>query len=218
MATIPDTRAGKIEFYQSHLEAWAQDPPAIGLSAGEVAELAALVDSARAGFLEQGQARNAAMAATLAFHTRVAAMHTHGAGLLATIKAFAESGGDPGVYIRAKIPAPAIPSKAPPPGTPANFRAQLRGDGALSLSWKCKNPRGTEGTIYEVMRQVRGEAGFRYIGAVGVKRFTDDTLPAGAAEVHYRITAVRSTARGKSALFVVNLGVASPALRAREAA
>jgi hypothetical protein len=46
-----------------------------------------------------------------------------------------------------------------------------------------------------------------FVGASGVKSFVDDTLPSGASPVTYQITAVRSTARGNPAQFVVNFGV-----------
>ena len=59
-----------------------------------------------------------------------------------------------------------------------------------------------------MQRRVGGaNATFVYIGASGLKSFTDDTLPAGSASVTYQITAVRSTARGNPARFTVNFGV-----------
>lgn len=42
---------------------------------------------------------------------------------------------------------------------------------------------------------------------IGVKTFLDETLPTGSAPVTYKITAVRSTARGNPAQFTVNFGV-----------
>ncbi|MCC6660920.1 MAG: hypothetical protein IT437_08545 [Phycisphaerales bacterium] len=67
-------------------------------------------------------------------------------------------------------------------------------------------PTGSVGTIYEVQRKI-GNAGFQFIGGIGVKTFLDETLPTGSAPVTYKITAVRSTARGNSAQFTVNFGV-----------
>jgi hypothetical protein len=61
------------------------------------------------------------------------------------------------------------------------------------------------GTIYEVKRAAGGGS-MEFVGASGVKTFTDDTLPMGASPVTYQITAVRSTARGNPAQFVVNFG------------
>ena len=48
-----------------------------------------------------------------------------------------------------------------------------------------------------------------YIGDAGAKRFVDATVPAGTAQVTYQIQAIRSTAAGAWATFVVNIGVGS---------
>jgi hypothetical protein len=52
-----------------------------------------------------------------------------------------------------------------------------------------------------------GASAFTFVGASGVKSFTDDTLVSGASPVTYQITAVRSTSRGNPAQFTVNFGV-----------
>ena len=78
--------------------------------------------------------------------------------------------------------------------------------GTLELKWKCANPAGTQGTMYEVLRKVGTAASFSFVGGSGVKSFTDDTLPIGVSPVRYQITAVRSTSRGKPAQFIVNFG------------
>jgi len=51
-----------------------------------------------------------------------------------------------------------------------------------------------------------------FVGASGVKTFTDETLPSGSAPVTYQITAVRSTSRGNPAQFTVNFGIGGPGL------
>ena len=50
MHLVPETRIGKIEFYQTHLTFWAQDPPSIGLTSDAVDELQTLVDEARQAY------------------------------------------------------------------------------------------------------------------------------------------------------------------------
>lgn len=84
-------------------------------------------------------------------------------------------------------------------------------NGALELKWKCNNPSGTQGTIYEVKRQI-GTGPLVFFGASGVKSFTDDTLPAGSTPSTYQITAIRSTARGNPAQFTVNFGIGGSGL------
>lgn len=217
MGTTPKTRVGRIEFYEAHLPAWKAHGGAIGLSAGSVDDLSALTASARAAYEQQRLAEAALRAATAKFHERVAAMHQGagaGADMLRTIRAFAESTNDPGVYNLAQIPPPAVPGVVGAPGTPFDFRVRLLQNGAIELKWKCRHPRGAEGTVYEVRRCVDGPSGggggggaFAFVGSVGAgKTFADETVPAGSASVTYQVTAVRSTGRGAPARFTVRFG------------
>lgn len=217
MGVVPDSRLGKIEFYEAHALAggpWAANAAAIGLTPASVTALGTLTTAARTAFNAAEAARQSAKSATQAFYDAVRAMHSGpGAGqdMIDTIRNFAETKNMPNVYVLAQIPPPADPSTAPPPGTPFEFRVSLLQNGALELKWKCNNPSGTQGTIYEVKRSIGGGA-LNFVGATGVKSFTDDMLPSGSAPVTYQITAVRSTARGNPAQFTVNFGIGGPGL------
>jgi len=217
MGIVPDTRLGKIEFYEAHALAggpWASNAAGIGLLPAAVTSLGTLTTQARAAFNAAEAARQAAKAATQNFHDKVRALHSNpGAGqdMIDTIKTYAQTKNDPNVYVLAQIPAPAIPGTTPPPGTPFEFTVGLLQNGSLELKWKCNNPSGTQGTIYEVMRKI-GSGNFVFVGATGAKLFTDDTLPSGSAPVAYQITAVRSTSRGNPAQFTVNFGIGGPGL------
>lgn len=137
-----------------------------------------------------------------------------GQDMIQTIRTWAESKNDPNVYTLAQIPPPATPGVTPPPGTPFDFTVNLLQSGALELKWKCNNPSGTQGTVYEIKRRVGGGGGgaFGYVGSSGVKTFTDDTVAAGSPSVTYQITAIRTTRRGNPAQFTVNFGVGGPGL------
>ena len=100
----------------------------------------------------------------------------------------------------------AAPAPMPAPGTPTRFGITLSPLGSLELSWKCANPRGSTGTMYEVWRRIGGGE-LTYLGGSGKKRFTDNTLPAGSSNVMYQVQAVRSTKRGECAQYNVNFGV-----------
>lgn len=235
MAVVPATRIGKIEFYEVHVEAWQADPAAIGLDPAQVAVLAERTDEARAAYLRAQEALNAARAAVLDYHLRVRTLHAApggGADLIRTIRNFAEMTDDPEVYTRALLPGPRPRSTAPPPGTPRSLRADLLPAGGLRLTWKCDNPRGTQGTLYEIRRSdapsigaASGDGGdydaaggggdarggsaahpLVYLDTVGEKRFIDPRPPATRGGVIYQITALRSTRRGKPARFGVNIG------------
>jgi hypothetical protein len=215
MGVVPDSRLGKLQFYEAHAlpgGPWASNAEAIGLTPASVTALGSLTTAARDAYNAAEAARQAAKAATLAFYEAVRAMHNGpgaGADMIRAIRNFAETKGNPNVYVLAQIPAPATPGATPPPGTPFSFRVELLQNGALQLKWKCNNPSGTQGTIYEVRRAVGG-GGFTFIGAVGKKSFLDETLPSGATPVTYQVTAVRSTARGNPAQFTVHFGIGGP--------
>lgn len=226
MSTTPETRRGKLSFYEAHLQAWADHAEPIGLSAEQIAGLESRIEAARSALLAAEVARDAARAATLTFHETADDLAGFGSGLIAAIRATAETAedgtGDEGVYALAQIPPHRRPGPAPAPGRPSGLRTDLLGDGSLSLSWACDNPRGIGGTMYEIHRRPLGAdrtpAGpDEFIGLAGARKFVDATLPAGTAGAVYRITAVRSTRRGEPAEFVVNLGVggaSSPAAAA----
>ncbi|HEV7297913.1 MAG TPA: hypothetical protein VGN72_00995 [Tepidisphaeraceae bacterium] len=100
----------------------------------------------------------------------------------------------------------ATPSPAPAPGMPIDFSCTLNG-GALDLKWKCNNnPRGSRGVMYQVWRSIDGGPDV-YLGGSGSKQFVDNTLPAGSSTVTYKVQAVRTTAMGPWAYYVVQLGM-----------
>jgi hypothetical protein len=213
MTTVPDTRIGKIEFYESRMAPWAAAGGAIGLSIGSITAQTGRVAAARGAYDAHIAAEAAARAATAAFTEAVRAMHGDagaGSDMIATIRNHAQTTDDPEVYTLAQIPPPKTPGALPPPGTPSRFRIDLLADGAPTLSWKCPHPRGAEGTMYEVLRSVDGGP-FTFITAVGTRAVTDRSVPAGAAEVVYQVTAVRSTTRGNPARLTVRFGVGAAA-------
>lgn len=208
MAIVPDSRIGKITFYEAHATLWKDHALELGLDVDDATKLLDATTQARAAYNDSIQARDAAKAATQDFYTDTAAMATLGSAMLATIKSFAETTQNPGVYSIAQIPPPAAPSPIPAPGTPMDFTVLLSQSGAIELRWKCNNPPGSVGTIYECRRRIGGTGSpFVFIGASGVRSFTDDTLPSGSTGVTYELTAVRSTRRGLPAQFNVNFGI-----------
>ena len=215
MAIVPVPRGKKITFFQVRLQPWSDSAALIGLEAGDVVLMEDLVAEARAAQLAASQARSAARAATSRYRRAIENMCGHGSDCIRKIKAkAAAAGGDwNDVYQKSLIPPAAAASPLPPPGKPDRFKVRLRQDGTLELSWTCKNPKGSQGTIYEVWRQDGGGAGgaaggaLRFIATAGVKKFVDETIPAGTASVIYQVIAVRSTRRGVPATYSVSFGV-----------
>jgi len=203
MRLIPKSIDGQIEFLDTHLPRWEQDPAGVGLSVPEVEQLRAMLDEAVASKREADELRNLAKGATIILRDRMRRMNTGLAAAVKTIRAAAAT--DPSVYSNAVIAPPASGSKAPPPGKPTRFTATLAQVGWLTLTWECKNPAGTQGTMYEVSRRVAlGE--FEHLGVVGVKEFVDTTLSReGAARgVEYEVRAIRSTRVGPAARYVIS--------------
>ncbi len=208
MAITPNSRIGKIQFYEARLTPWTDNAAAIGLDLPDVAALTAATTEARAAYDAHLAAQAAAKAATLSFYEKVATMHSApglGSDMIDTIKNFAKTTDDDNVYVLAQIPAPGTPGVVPPPGTPFDFRVSLLQDGSTELKWKCNNPVGGRGTVYEIMRSDAGGP-MAFLNTAGAKTYIDTTLPVNSSPVTYRITGVRSTLRGNPGQFTVQFG------------
>jgi hypothetical protein len=205
MASVPKNMMDKVRFYEIHIDPWTSNAAAIGTSAAYVSELQSRAQAARDAFNAQRAAWQAARAATATFHNAVAAMAGTGAAIVQQIRARAESTDDPNVYVLASISPPAARTPMAAPGMPDSFKVELQVTGALRVKWKCRNPAGSSGTIYQVWRRI-GSGDFQYVTSVGFKQFLDATIPAGTPAITYEIQAFRSTAAGPKAQFNVNFG------------
>jgi len=208
MRTVPRNQAPKITFFQVHLPRWAENAEQLGLNPDDIATMTARTEAAQAALFAQMQAQRAAEAATLALREAMDAMATMGANMLLQIRATAARSGD-AIYPLASIDPPAKGSPVAEPGTPSKFEFSLDSLGALQLTWQCKNPRGSVGTMYQVYREVDGSGEMVFLGTTGKKRFIDTTVPPGAKHIVYKVRAMRSTKLGQSATFNVNFGVDS---------
>lgn len=214
MALLPQSRAEQIIFFEAHLPLWQADPASIGLSPAQVAVLAAQIASARAALTAAEIQRIEAMSATEKFHIEADGMTDTGSDLIRLIRAHAAITNDPDVYARSGLPIPKTGGVLPPPGTPRSFQLEVHQDGGILLTWKCPQPRGASGTLYEIERLIgRPTASNRsaIIATVGQRRFLDTTLPAqagagGADGITYTITALRGTQRGSPAQFRFRIG------------
>ncbi|MDQ7014538.1 MAG: hypothetical protein Q9O74_11670 [Planctomycetota bacterium] len=163
------------------------------------------ISAARIDYNSAQQARADSKSSTVSFHVSSDIMSEDGRDLITTIKAFAETTDDPNVYVLANVPPPAPPGVIPPPGTPEAFNVALLQDGAIELTWKNDNPPGSSGTLYEIRRSTEGGP-MTLIDTVGERKFLDNTFPVNSGPVTYRVTAVRSTARGNPANYTVSFG------------
>jgi hypothetical protein len=172
-----------------------------------VAALATNCETARAKWNAKQAAEQAARTATSEWLGAINTMSIAGAMIIDQIRFKAKTGGA-AIWDLAQLPQPAIPTPVGDPGEPTDFTVKLTATGALDLKWKCENPEGAQGTIYQIYRKT-GSGEFVYVGGSGDKSFLDDTLPAGSTNVQYKMQAVRSTAVGPWAVFNVAFGVDS---------
>ncbi|MEX2218249.1 MAG: hypothetical protein WD749_05765 [Phycisphaerales bacterium] len=211
MGNVPKTRLGKIEWYESHIAPWTANAVAIGLTAETVAALGSATENARSAYAAHLAARQSAEVATQNFYELVRTMHNApgaGADMIQTIKTFAETTANPEVYTLAEIPPPASPSTVPPPALPTSFRVEIGQDGNLIIRWKASNPAGSAGTAYIVERRLNSAGAYAFLGAAGGdKTFDDTTIPAGTAQVDYRVRGQRSGVSGPAAVWTVRFGV-----------
>ena len=205
MRLMPEISSGKVEFCVTHLPPWAENAVAIGSSEEAIDDLQAKTDAAKAAILAQNQARDAARSATLAARMAVDAMAAASAAIILQVRSKAETAGVE-VYVLASLPPPADPSPIAAPGKPDDFGVALQQNGTLMLRWKCRNPRGSAGTLYQVYRRLSAEGKFEYLGSTGKKKYLDASIPEGTSNVTYQIQAVRSTAVGVFGEFNVNFG------------
>ena len=204
---LPTNRVDRITFFENHNPTWQTNAVAIGTTTSAVTALTTKTTAARAAYNAHVLAQEQAKAATQAYYSAVAAMTNDGTAIIKQVKAKAAVDGN-SIYTLALLPIPATPTPVPPPGTPTDFKATLETDGSIELTWKCPNPPGAAGTTYQISRRTGATGDFVMLTTVGSRSFIDPTIPAGTPTVTYRIQALRSTAIGSAAFFIVNFGVA----------
>jgi hypothetical protein len=210
MAVVPEKRLEKIQFFENHVTPWTTNATAIGITTTEVTDLQTKTQAARDAYDAQQAALQSAKVATETFYNAVNTMNDAGAALMKQIRAKAQATGNLNVYVLAEIPAPPVPTPVGPLGQTRDFKVKLDNvTGALDMTWKCSNPRGASGVVYQIWRKLGTDGEFEYLGGVGDKKYTDSTIPAGTATVSYQIQAVRSTSVGPFGLFIVNFGAES---------
>jgi len=208
-ALYPDTKDGKVAYFQSKIAPWTASATTIGTTTAAVTAMDAKVTVAQDKLAAQVAATQLAKAATAAADDAIEALVLAGGNIIADIRAAARNSADPAnIYELAQIPAPATPTPVGELGKASNFGVTLLETGELDLSFKCTNPRAATGTFYTVWRRIGNVGAFICLGGCGSeKKFLDSSVPAGSASVTYKIQATRSGSTGPWAQFVVNFGV-----------
>lgn len=177
MRTLPQSRAGRIEFFRLHLQQWLTEGEQIGLDAGQLAALGAQLEAAEAALADAEAARSAARSATIRFHTAEDRLTETGRAAIATIKAQAARTHDPLVYARAQLDAPAPPSPTPAPAAPRWKRAWIDSFGRVHLSWEADAAGPRSGVYFTLLRRDTMQAPWRTLDAVQQTSFIDHHPP-----------------------------------------
>jgi hypothetical protein len=227
MRIIPKEFIGIIQFAEVHQPVWAQDPAQIGLTPDQMGPFTDQMKTAREMYDRALAARAASVAATTAMRTEVARLREMTAGLVATIKAYAATGGTEGypadqILSIAQIDPPgrspvrAITGRAP--GKATWISAATMPTGGIRLTWTARDAAASTGAFFTVARRLAGESGFGLLGfSPGLSRtrrraeFVDESVPAGVGSAQYQIVGRRARAIGEpSRIVTVAMSVAGP--------
>ncbi len=192
------------------VQTWQGDPEAVGLDAGRVAALQAANDAAAAAQQQLEAARQTTERATSVFNNACNTVRQLAGQCVRSIDAFALASGDPNaVWELAAVPALRPRGAGKSPAQPRAFTAGLNGNGSLTVKWKCSNPRGVSGVVYQVSRRLNNTGPFSVLDTVGGKQFVDGSIPAGTFAVTYKVVGKRGQRVGPvSDQFTVQFGAA----------
>lgn len=211
MAMVPSNKPDRIGFFETRIPTWTTNATAIGSTSADVTTVQTKTEAARTAYEAQLVAQAAAKTAVQACDQAVQEMLNAGMVVIEQVRTKARTAGD-GIYTLADLPAPATPTSVGAPGTPFAIKTSLKPNGSIEMSWKCNNPTGCNGVIYQVYRRNESTGEFHYLGGAGQRKFVDTTVPSGAASVTYQIQGTRSTSVGDAAEFTVNLGVSGTSM------
>ncbi len=207
MPIVPDRDVDAIQFFEQHTDTWTTNATVIGLTSAQAMAVKNAAGAARTAFTAALAAREASKVATQTQKTALTLMRSVGGSAINTIRAFAESTNNPGVYDKAMIPPPSAPTQSQPPEQATSLKAILdAATGAIKITWKAAQPEG--GTSYIVTRRIGGDGDFAFLGvATGRKSFVDSTIPFGATHIEYVVQGQRGTLTGPaSSVLVVQFG------------
>jgi len=216
---LPSGHRQTLEFLEAHIAQWNTNQGAIGVASAAIIDLSTDVANARVAFNSVEMVRSDSKAKTQNFYSQANDIHTKGADVISTIKAYATSSGDAAnVYLLAGL-TPKDPSQpAPAPEQPTNGSAQLGGNGAVIINFEA---RGSTGTVWQVWRQLGTETEYTFLGSADstTKSYADNTIPAGASSAQYTVQGVRGSVKGPvSFAILVQFGGVSGAEDVSEAA
>jgi len=198
-----------IVFASDHVTPFTSAPAAVGLSVAQAAAYTQAVTDASDALASISQLKQALKTATGNANEKFRTLNAVMTQTVELIDIFAANSADPQeVYNTAELLPPTSPSVAGPPGVPGSFKATLNQDGSVKITWKCKNPEGTTGTVYVVKRKLLNSTQFTQVALTGARSFTDNTIPSSSGGAIYTVQGQRGTFVGPvSAPFTLQFGI-----------
>lgn len=193
----PSRQAELVVWARIHADIWKggqSGVPDIGVSQQMADNFDLAVSDVEAKLAAQGAALSAARAATEDKDASLDEMLRQLGSIMTTIDGYGRNTDDPGVWVRAQIPAPKEPSPRQAPPQPTVRPLRIIDNGSVVFSWEVTSGGGA---IYEVQRQIvplEGSAGpWGTIAIIGEKQFVDEAVPVGVLAVNYQARARIST-------------------------
>jgi hypothetical protein len=187
----PQTPKQQVAWLLERIDDWTTHATAIGLDPTALSAFSAQLTGVQTNLQDAIATRSIAKGKTQTFYSSAEPLSEAASGLLKTIRAYAATSGADNVWELARIDPPALPSPVPAPTTPSDVVTTLTNTGAIHLKWKAKNASPSAGTAFTIHRKIDGQSAYQQIGTVGVREFTDETVPPGAPSVNYMIRGIR---------------------------
>lgn len=98
------------------------------------------------------------------------------------------------------------------PPAPATVQALPNYDGSVTVVWAMPADAAAQGDVYQVGRRLPGQNDFWLVGETDTPRFTDRTVPPGAANVQYKVVVRRGGPEGQGGTYGPVSAVASASI------
>jgi hypothetical protein len=190
-SVIPTTQEGLLAFYLERQGTWEAKALELGLLPASVTALKSATEALQAARMTRAELKNQAKAATVSVEEKYAELRSVGAGLVATIRAFAETTNNTQVLVTAQLPPQKPPQPAPPPENPTKFTADPKADGTITLKWTGSV---AQNGSFDIERSIDGGA-FVLLTNKRTKTWTDVAVPMNTNVIVYRIYGVRDDTR-----------------------
>jgi hypothetical protein len=177
-------------YWEQHSALFTQNQANLGITSAQAAAVKAAVTAARTAYNAAQAARQAAKNATDQQDFALKALKAVGGSTQNIIKSYIEGSGNTSLWAQAGLEPPAPRGTAPAPNAPTKITANVDSQGNINLTWKATQPAGVTSVNYNIYRGFNGAA-LTLLDSVGVKKFTDETVPEGTRTVTYAIIAKR---------------------------